>query len=41
MARANVEEDKEAIMAQFLSGLNQDIAHVVKLYHYVELEDMV
>ena len=38
---ANVEEDKEATMARFLNRLNQDIANVVELQHYVELEDMV
>ena len=41
MIRANVEEDREATMAMFLNGLNQDIANVVELQHYVELEDMV
>ena len=41
MIRANVEEDKEATMARFLNGLNRDIANVVELQHYVELEDMV
>ncbi|KAJ9699061.1 hypothetical protein PVL29_007911 [Vitis rotundifolia] len=41
MIRANVEEDREAIMARFLNGLNRDIANVVELQHYVELEDMV
>ena len=38
MIWANVEEDREAIMARFL---NRDIANVVELQHYVELEDMV
>jgi hypothetical protein len=28
-------------MARFLNGLNRDIANVVELQHYVELEDMV
>ena len=41
MIRANVEEEREAIMARFLNGLNRDIANVVELQHYVELEDMV
>ncbi|GKV06452.1 hypothetical protein SLEP1_g18350 [Rubroshorea leprosula] len=41
MVRANVEEDREATMAQFLHGLNHDIANVVELQHYVELENMV
>jgi len=41
MIRANVVEDREATMARFLNRLNRDIANVVKLEHYVELEDMV
>jgi hypothetical protein len=41
MIRANVEEDREATMARFLSGLNKDIANVIELQHYVEIEDMV
>jgi hypothetical protein len=41
MIRANIEEDREATMARFLNGLNWDIANVVELQHYVELEDMV
>ena len=41
MIWANVKEDREATMAKFLNGLNRDIANVVELQHYVELEDMV
>jgi len=41
MVRADVNEDREATVAQFLNGLNKEIAHVVELQHYVELEDMV
>jgi hypothetical protein len=41
MIQANVEEDREVTMARFLSGLNRDIAHVVELHHYEEIEDMV
>ena len=41
MIWANVEEDRKATMARFLNGLNQDIANVVKLQHYVELEGMM
>ncbi|KAF7800459.1 uncharacterized protein G2W53_045101 [Senna tora] len=41
MIRANVQEDREATMARFLNGLNKDIADIVDLHHYVELEDMV
>jgi hypothetical protein len=41
MIRANVEEDREATMARFLSGLNRDIANVIELQHYVKIEDMM
>ena len=41
MIWANVEEDREATMARILNGLNRDIANVVELQHYVELEDML
>ena len=41
MIWANVEEDRETTMVRFLNGLNRDIANVVELQYYVELEDMV
>ena len=41
MIKANVEEDREATMARFLRGLNKNIADVVELQHYVEIEEMV
>ena len=41
MIKANVEEDREATMMRFLNMLNREIANVVELQHYVELEDMV
>ena len=41
MIRANLKKDREAIMARFLSGLNREIANLVELHHYVDLEDMV
>uniref|UniRef100_A0A2N9FT55 CCHC-type domain-containing protein n=1 Tax=Fagus sylvatica TaxID=28930 RepID=A0A2N9FT55_FAGSY len=41
MIRAKVEEDREATMARFLSGLNRDTTNVIELQHYVEIEDMV
>ena len=41
MVRANVYEDREATMARFLQGLNRDIANIVELQHYVEVEEMV
>ena len=41
MIKANIEEDREATMARFLHGLNKNIANVVELQNYVELEDML
>ncbi|KAK8600732.1 hypothetical protein V6N12_050583 [Hibiscus sabdariffa] len=41
MMRANIEEDREAMMARFLNCLNTEIANAVELQHYVELDDMV
>ncbi|XP_011011765.1 PREDICTED: probable calcium-binding protein CML25 [Populus euphratica] len=40
LIQAKVVEDREATMARFLNGLNRDIANVVELQHYTELEDM-
>ena len=39
--KANVEEGREATMTRFLNCLNQDIANIVELQHYVKLEDMM
>ncbi|KAL4323902.1 hypothetical protein GQ457_11G026200 [Hibiscus cannabinus] len=41
MMRANIEGDREATMTHFLNGLNTDIANVVELQHYIELDEMV
>ncbi len=41
MIWANMEEDREATMERFHSGLNRDIANVMELQHYMEIEDMV
>ncbi|XP_048231216.1 uncharacterized protein LOC125370260 [Ricinus communis] len=41
LIRANIEEDREATMARFLHGLNKDIANLVELQHYIEMEDML
>lgn len=41
MMHANVVENREATIAWFLSGLNKEIANIIELHHYVELEDMV
>ena len=34
-------EDPKAAMTRFLKGLNPNIAYVVELQHYMELEVMV
>jgi predicted Zn-dependent protease len=39
--RANVKEDRNAIMARFMNNFNHDIAHIVGLHHYMKLEEMV
>ena len=41
MIWAKVEEDREAIMARFLNGLNHDINNIVELQHYVGMEDLL
>ncbi|RDX84898.1 hypothetical protein CR513_33980, partial [Mucuna pruriens] len=41
MIRANVEEDREATMARFIGGLKKEIADVVELQHYMEIEDLL
>lgn len=41
MLRANVEEEMEATMARFICGLNHEIAKVVELQHFVDIEDVV
>ncbi|RDY12169.1 hypothetical protein CR513_03072, partial [Mucuna pruriens] len=41
MTRANVKEDREVTMAKFIGGLKKEIADVVKLQHYMEIEDLV
>ena len=41
MIWVNVEEDCETTMVRFLNGLNHDIANIVELQHYVELEDLL
>jgi hypothetical protein len=39
MTRANVEDDMEDTTARFMNSLNHDIAYIVELYHYMELEN--
>jgi hypothetical protein len=41
MIRANVNEDEKVTMSWFLNGLNRDIANVVELQSYVDLEELV
>jgi len=41
MIRANDNEDEEVTMSKFLNGLNRDIANVVELQSYVDLEELV
>jgi len=41
MIRANVVENRKATMTSFFNGMNKDIANVIELQHYVEVEDMV
>lgn len=41
MIIVNIDDDREATMAQFLNGLNKKIANIVELQYYVELEDML
>ena len=41
MIRTNIEEDRESTMAQFFNGLNPNIANIVELQHYVEMEDLL
>ena len=41
MTRDDIGEDEEATMAQFLGGLNKEIADKVELQHYVELKDVI
>jgi hypothetical protein len=31
----------KATMTRFINGINHDITHIIELYHYVELEEMM
>ena len=41
MIRANIDEDHEATMSRFLHELNRNIADLVELHHYVDMDDML
>ncbi|PON58606.1 hypothetical protein PanWU01x14_164960 [Parasponia andersonii] len=36
-----MEEDRKVTMARFLNGLNREIANMIEIHHFVELEDLV
>ncbi|KAF7841818.1 Transposon Ty3-G Gag-Pol polyprotein [Senna tora] len=39
--KAGIEEDREVTMARIIGGLHKEIADIVELHHYVEVEDLV
>ncbi|KAL4303825.1 hypothetical protein GQ457_10G008630 [Hibiscus cannabinus] len=41
MIHANIDDEREATMARFLAGLDLDIANVVELQHYIDIDDVV
>ncbi|RDX72865.1 hypothetical protein CR513_47593, partial [Mucuna pruriens] len=41
MTRANVKENHDVTMARFIGGLKKEIADVVELHHYMEMEDLL
>ena len=41
MTRANLDDDREATTARFISGLNKKIVDRVELQHYMELKELV
>ena len=41
MIIANIIEDCEATMGRFLYGLNRNIAELVELHHYDDMEDIL
>lgn len=41
MIRANIEEDLEAPMARSIHSLNKEIADLVDLQYYVEMEELL
>ncbi|XP_071927434.1 uncharacterized protein [Coffea arabica] len=41
MMRADVNEDAETTMAQFLNGLKSNIAEIVELQHYMDMSEML
>ena len=41
LMRTGVDEEREATMARFLSGLNRDIARQVEIKQFIDMEDLV
>ena len=41
MIRANISKNMGAIMAKCLNGLDIDIANIVELHYYLDIEDMI
>lgn len=41
MIIANIKEDLDTTMTRFLGGLNIEIANIIELQNYLELEDIV
>ena len=41
LIRSNIDDDNEATVTHFPSGLNHDIRDVVELQEYVELENLL
>ena len=41
MIREDIQEDREATMERFLHDLNRNIANLVELHHYVDMDDML
>lgn len=39
--RANISEDKVAMMVRFLNELNKEIDNIVELQHYMKIDDMI
>ena len=41
MMRSNIIEDKKTTMFRFMNGLNQNIAHLVELHNYNNIEELL
>ena len=41
MMRSNILEDEENTLSRFINGLNQNIAHLVELHNYNNIEELL